>query len=276
MAQENKDDFDLEFEDLQANQSGTGAKPSTTTDQGTEIPEKFKGKTPEQLVEMYQNLEKLNGRQAQELGTYRQRVDEILQLRNSTENANKKPENPKPVTVEELLESPDAALDKAIGASPIAQKAEEASKRVAQLETQLARNSFESAYPDYKSDVQDPEFIQWVTANPLRSTLAVRADSQNDFNAAKALWDLWSEHKTLVGNVEKNRKEEQKRKVLVGASTVSNGASAEQKAKPTFSRAKLLDLQIRAESGDARAKAKWDDPAFQQARVEAYREGRVK
>lgn len=273
MAQENKDDFDLEFEDATNSQQGTAN--AGTTDTGTVVPDKFKDKTPEQLVEMYQNLEKLNSRQAQELGTYRQRVDEILQLRSTTDNA-KKPETPKPVTAQELLESPDTALERAIEVSPVAQKAEDAAKRVAQLESQIARNSFESAYPEYKNDIQDPQFIQWVTANPLRSTLAVRADTQNDFNAAKALWDLWSEHKALVGNVEKQRKQEQRQKVLTGASTVSNGASAEVKSKPVFSRAKLLDLQLRAEQGDPRARAKWEDPAFQAARTEAYREGRVK
>lgn len=265
-----QDDFDLELED--ATKTTKETKTKETSDDTKELPDKFQGKSPEQLVEMYSNLERLNSRQAQELGEYRKKVDEILGLRERKDNT--QPQK-KPVTTTDLLQSPDEVLSRVIASSDVATQAKEAVSRVQDLEAQLAQQTFVSKYPKFREDVGDPNFLSWVATNDLRRNLAQRAD-KNDYNAATALWDLWDEHKALVGNKAAEEEENKKKAALKGVRSVKNGASAETKAKPTFSRQKLIDLQMRAEGGDARALAKWNDPAFKSAREEAYREGRVK
>jgi len=43
-----------------------------------DLPEKYRGKSTAQIAKMHQELEKLNGRQAQEVGEHRKFVDEML------------------------------------------------------------------------------------------------------------------------------------------------------------------------------------------------------
>lgn len=269
MSTEKQDDFDLEY--------SQSVQDDTTKDKPDEapaddVPEKFKGKTVKDVVQMYTNLESLSSRQANELGQYRKNVDQILGLRNDN---TAKPPIKKPVTTAELLESPDKAISDAIDTSDAAKIARDALATVQDLRTDIAKNDFYGKYPKWKEDVENPAFLSFVGNNPLRSSLAQQADK--DFRAAQALWGLWDEHKQLVSATETTKATEERKAALKATRTVSNGSSAETVAnKPVFSRAKLLDLQMRAERGDERAKMKWADPEFQRQRMQAYQEGRVK
>lgn len=270
-----KDEFDLEFEEV-TTKAPEGDKPGGS--ESKELPEKLKGKSPEELADMYQNLERMNSRQAQELGKYRNQVDTLLGLREPKDNVTKpKPVERKPIEASELLSDPNKALDQVIQSSEVAQKADTAVQRITELETTLAQQEFVRKHPKYQEDMQDPEFLKWVQSNELRSNLAQQADKNLNFKAATALWDLWSEHKDLVVNAERSRQQSERKEALKKVTTVPGG-SADQRTdkKPIFSRAKLLDLQIRSMNGDPAARAKWEDPAFQQARRQAYQEGRIK
>lgn len=271
-----RDEFDLEFEEV-TNKAPEGDKPSGSDNTG-ELPDKLKGKSPEELAAMYQNLERMNSRQAQELGKYRSQVDTLLGLREPKDNVNKpKTVERKPIQASDLLEDPNKALDQVIQSSDVAQKADEANERINQLETTLAQQEFVRKHPKFQEDMQDPEFLKWVQSNELRSNLAQQANQNLNFKAATALWDLWSEHKDLVVTAERTRQQAERKDALKKVAAVPGG-SADQRAekKPVFSRAKLMDLQIRAMNGDPAARAKWEDPAFQEARRAAYSEGRIK
>src|SRR6056297_1567571 len=54
--------------------------PEPEEGQGSEIPEKFQGKSFEDVVDMYRNLEKDYGRKGNEVGELRKLTDELLQL----------------------------------------------------------------------------------------------------------------------------------------------------------------------------------------------------
>jgi hypothetical protein len=55
------------------------------------IPEKFRGKTPAQIIEMYRALESNEGRLAQELGETRKKVDELATTRPAEQEENVDP-----------------------------------------------------------------------------------------------------------------------------------------------------------------------------------------
>lgn len=265
--QKNEDNFDLEFEDVKdSNQQA----PSETPED--DLPEKFKGKSLKDVVGMYTNLEGLSSRQANELGEYRKRVDQILGLRD-TDNT-RKPER-KSITATDLLQTPDKVIAEAIDSSEATTLARQAVTTVQEIKNDIAQQSFYTKFPKWSDDVQDPAFLQFVQTNPLRASLGQQAGK--DFRAAEALWGLWDEHKALVSKQVQDDKSDKRKEALRGVRTVTNGSTADgQGNKPTFSRAKLLDLQMRAEGGDPRAVSKWNDPEFQRARHEAYAEGRVK
>lgn len=68
--------------------------------------DKFAGKTPEEILEAYKNLEAMMGKQAQELGELRKRVDK-------PDSGDPPPAN-KALTFADILNGSDAALDAAI------------------------------------------------------------------------------------------------------------------------------------------------------------------
>jgi len=169
----------------------TAVTPASTTSVQTDadnLPEKFRGKSPKEIVEMYQHLESEKGRLANELGTQRVLTDRILQIdqkRARDLGTNTPPEQkPAPVTTDDILNRPQEALERVTDARTRA-AVEPVNGRIAQLEAQLAQTRFEARHPDFTNVVNDPKFASWVQESPLRTRAAVAANAGN--------WDVASE-----------------------------------------------------------------------------------
>jgi hypothetical protein len=227
------------------------------------VPDKYKGKSVFDLIEMHSNSEKKISEQGRELGDLRKATDELLGLRKE----NVKPKTP--VTAEEIFSDPDAAVTRAIEQSDAAQRATRAAEKVEALERSIGQKEFEGRYPDFIQDVQNPEFQSWVQNNRARAGLLVELNNNYNFEAGTALWEMWDEFKSAPKAAAK------KRATIKDASTVRNSPDSGVR-KPIYSRTKLADLQLRASRGDAVAKLRWNDPVFQKEYQEAYAEGRVK
>lgn len=240
-------------------------------DKPTTIPDKFKGKSVEDMIHIAMNAEKLISRQGAELGQVRRMADEILQLKKPTTET--KAEVRQPVTVESLLNDPEKALNSAVNSSEIAQRATRAEQRVDHLERKLSETAFVSKHASFVDDMQDPNFISWVQKNPVRKTLG-EAAAANNFEAAANLWDMWDEHKSLTGTTKTEAKQQSGKTVPV--TVKSSPAESMRSGKPILSRSKLMELRLKAASGDQAANARLYDPAFQARLNEAYAEGRVK
>lgn len=271
--QTNNTDFDLEYHDVIKDPSDSGMQQIAET-----VPAKYKEKSVDDLINMHVNLEKVLHRQGTEVGQLRKLVDTQSQLLAASTRAGAvqpgqgttvEPTTRAPITAEALLSRPDESLNQAVASNPsVTQNAQ----RLNQLEMNLARKDFEDKYSTYKEDVQKPEFQEWVLKSQTRSKLLVDLDRNYNFGSGKELWELWSEHTEAKDAADRAR--EQK----VNAATTIRGSSSEvsQGTKPTLSRAKLAELQIRAERGDQVALARWNDPQFQNEYQTAYAEGRVK
>lgn len=264
-------EFDLEYKDVIKD----GTDPTMQQIAET-VPEKYKGKGVEDLINMHVNLEKVLHRQGTEVGQLRRLIDTQSQLLQNAKVGNIVPgqgttvEPPKnePLTAESLLSRPDEAVNKAISSNP---SVTHQNQRLSQLETELARRDFEGKYSSYKEDVQDPQFQEWVLASPTRSKLLTNLNGY-DFGSGRELWELWSEHKELKSAADRARNQK------VTAATTIKGSSAEvsQPGKPIYSRAKLAELQLKAEAGIPSAVARWNDPEFQKEYFLAYQEDRVR
>jgi hypothetical protein len=261
------DDLDLELE------AASGGTPQSGTEQveTKQIPDKYRGKSVDDLIEMHQNAERRLSQQGNELGEIRRIADQLIGVK-PVDNATKAPER-KAVTVEALLENPDQVLNQTLETSSVAQRAQAAEARVDRLEQSISQSQFVSKFKDYKQDLDNPEFIDWVKKNPLRTQLAAAA-YQNNFNAASSLWEMWDERNQMVGAV-KPKGDTGRQQRVQDARTEKNGASETPPAK-TYSRAKLMQLRERVADGDAQAVAKWNDPEFQAGLIKAYEENRVR
>jgi hypothetical protein len=235
---------------------------------GIEIPERFKGKPVEEVVKSYIELEKLNSRQAQDLGQMRKTVDEILSLElRRGQTSQDTPENTKPVTVDDLYENPEETIRRVVDKT--------ASTRVEALEKDLAQERFARAkaeftkqFPKWEEDVHSPELISWIHAKPHRVSLARRADS-GDFGAAEELFGTYYDQ--LEAKQQKQSKEDRKRQVKE-ASLESSGAAVPDEVE-VFNRTKLMDKRLAAKRGNREA-INWLQANAERIAI-AYEEGRV-
>lgn len=241
-----------------------------SVEKSKEVPKKFEGKTVEDMIQSYQNLEKLNSRQSQELGQMRRMADEILQLKKSTTQT--KEEVRQPVTVETLLNDPEKALKSVVDSSDSAKRVQAAEDRVARLESKISQEAFVSKFPSFSEDMQNPEFTAFVQSNPARQVLGTAAGKE-DYNAAAALWAMWEERNELIGAKDTSQKQRAKVKVPV---TVRPAAKESESAPRNWSRAKLMELRFKVADGDPAAVARWNDKTFQENMHKAYAEDRVK
>lgn len=223
----------------------TPAAPGASTQASDDgLPEKFKGKSPKEIAEAYQNLESELGRARNEIGTNRRLVDELLNLRRDT-TAKSEPER-QPVTPHELAENPEETIT-TVARRVADERTAGAEQRLEKLEQELAAQEFEKRHPGYRDLARSAEFGEWLKGSPLRVKLVQKA-AQNDWDAGDELMSLYKEHQAAkpAPSAGKDPKEAAREAGLAksggsGANKVVQGGDG----KKIYSRAELADLYIR-------------------------------
>jgi hypothetical protein len=222
-----------------------------------QIPEKYSGKSLEDIVKMHQEAEKLIGRQAQEVGEMRKLADQLIQ-----QNLNKEQPVAKQETEIDFFEDPKTAVQKAVEAHPDIIAAREAAQQFKKMQTQ---QMLQQKHPDFAEVVGDGEFQEWVKASPIRLNMFAMADSSYDFQAAD---ELLSTFKQIRGVKAKQTTDAGKQvlKQNLKAASVDVGGTGESSAK-VYRRADLIRLKMT------------DPDRYEQLQPEimkAYAEGRVR
>lgn len=173
------------------------AKPDAEDD----TPEELRGKTPAQLAKMYREAQSLIGRQGQELGELRKKVDTAILTSIEALRARKepaapaKPAEPTEIDESEIFAKPKDAIGKLIENHPIIKEIRATLGKSAS-EQQVARAAaaterFNAAHPDSAEILATPEFRQWVAASPVRKQLLLRANNNFDFDAGDEVFSTW-------------------------------------------------------------------------------------
>ena len=253
-----KDEIDNEIEDA------AGGSAERT---GATIPERFKGKSAEEIAASYSELEKLNSRQAQDLGSLRRSVDELLALKSPQSDTGAEATSKKPITVDDVYENADETIRKVVR--------EESSDRIEALERELQVGKAEKAlaeftvrYPTWQEDVKDPAMLNWIKDRPYRVRLAMAAD-QGNLDAADELFGTYYDTQKKVVTEEKKRERKQK---VRDAGLESAGAGVPETVE-RYSRSALMEKRIAARRGNAEAE-RWLN-AHGDSIQQAYAEGRV-
>jgi len=224
------------------------------------IPEKYQGKSLEEVVQMHQEAEKLMGKQSSEVGELRRVVDDYIQAQLSHQQA--------PVQQQEeddidFFTDPKSAVSRAIENHP---KIREAEQYTQHYKKQSALAQLQSKHPDMQSILQDNKFAEWIKGSKVRTQLFVQADQQYDYDAADELFSLWKERAQVAqqtANVEKQARKQQ----VKSASTGNARGTGEGTRKKVYRRADIIKLM------------KTDPERYQSLSSEifqAYAEGRVK
>lgn len=223
----------------------------------SKIPEKYRNKSLEDVIKMHQEVEKLVGRQAQEVGEVRKLADELIKqnLGNQVQHAQVEPEV-------DFFENPQKAIQNTVERHPDVLAAKQAANDFKKMQVQ---QMLAQTHPDFQQVTADPEFSNWVKSSNVRLNLFAKADSEYDFDSAN---ELISTFKQLRGIKAKQVTDdaESSRKSNLKAATVDIGGSGES-GKRIYRRADLIRLKM-------------NDPdryeALQSEIMQAYSEGRVK
>jgi hypothetical protein len=229
----------------------------------TEVPQKFEGKSVEEIVESYSNLEKQYGKQGNELGELRKLADTLIQKNLQESQATDAQSELPPLKEDDFLTDPVNSVRR------IVEEALQPIKGVIEQTTaDTTINRLQTKHPDLEQIVQDVDFQKWVMESMPRQDMWQRA-STGDFNYAD---ELISQYKALHGQhaaAQEQQVKTEKEKELQAATSVASGISSDgsQKSKPTYRRAELIRLQIE----DPRRYQELSPEIYQ-----AYSEGRVR
>jgi len=231
------------------------------------IPDKFAGKSTEEIIESYQNLEKELGRKAQEVGELRKLSDSFLQAQIQTNTQGQQAQSTPTKTEQkedfDFFEDPDGAVNRAIENHP---RFKEFQQFQAQQSQTAARSRLQEAHPDYGDIVKDNKFQDWVKQSPIRMQMFQAADAYN-FDAANELLTTWKDRSMINKTQEVNDANEAERKAALKAGATESRSGASSGGGKVFRRADLINLKMR----DPMKYESMQDEIFQ-----AYAEGRVK
>ena len=222
-----------------------------------QIPEKYKGKSPQEIIKMHQEAEKLIGKQAQEVGEVRKLADELLK-----QSLSSKPAATEVEPEIDFFEDPQKAIRKSIDSHPDVLAARQSAQEFKKMQIQQKLNQ---NHPDFGNIVQDPAFAEWVKQSPIRTQLYAKADAEFDYDSANELLSTYKQLKQIkTQEVADKGKETLKQNLKAVA--VDTGGTGES-SKRVYRRADLIRLRM-------------SDPeryeALEPEIMKAYADGRVR
>ena len=225
-----------------------------------DIPEKYRGKSMEEIVKMHQEAEKLLGKQSSEVGQLRSVVDEYIQAQLSNQQAPVQQQEEDDV---DFFVDPEKAVARAIENHP---KIKEAEAYTAQNKRQTALSQLQSKHPEMQEILNDNSFAEWVKGSKIRTQLFVQADQAYDYDAADELFSLWKERAGVAKQTVEVEKQARKQQ-LKSANTGNARGTGEGSRKKVYRRADIIKLM----KTDPERYSALSEEIFQ-----AYAEGRVK
>lgn len=227
-----------------------------------DLPDKYRGKSIQDIVAMHQNAEKLLGKQSSEVGELRKVVDDFIQTQTIAQQQAPTAQVETELDDVDFFEDPKKAVNQLLENHPSVKQSREMAVRLAQQE---AVAQLKAEHPDYGNIIKDQQFIDWVGKSKIRTELLRKADAY-DYESANELFSLWKERQSIVNDTVATETQARKQAVRT-ASTGSAKGSGEQPKRKIYRRADIVELMTK-------------DPNRYQALAaeirQAYAEGRVK
>ena len=150
--------------------------PSEIEQPEASIPEQFRGKSTDDIIGMYQHLEKKLGQQSEELGSLRalaeQAVSAPAKEGSSTDDV-------------DFFDNPEKAIERIVE-----QKLAPFNASLREQQQTAVRERLDQHYPGWETTAKSPEFETWVAGSKERTRLFVRANGA-DWDAANELFETW-------------------------------------------------------------------------------------
>jgi len=224
----------------------------------SELPEKYRNKSLEEVVRMHQEAEKLIGKQAQEEGEIRKLSDELIK-----QNLGSKQQRVQEEESEvDFFQDPQKAVQATIDKHPDVLAARQASMDFKRMQVQ---QKLSQEHPDFSQVVGDSEFQNWVKGSSVRLALYAKADSEFDYDSANELLSTFKQLRGIKAK-ETEKASDATRTKNMKAAQVDVGGSGES-SKRVYRRADLIRLKM---TDPVRYESLSDEI------MQAYSEGRVR
>ena len=251
-------------------QADAGSKAPTSKSEaaatGSELPEKYRGKSVEDIIEMHRNAERRVGELGNELGTMRGIVTDLSRITRPQPAATTEEKEQLAVSGDELLADPTAAIRKVVQRDLDRERLarEEGELKAA---AQNAAQALTQDYGDIGAIVQSPEFQEFASRTSFRQRdlqIAATGSGMDQVVAARRLLEDFTDYQKAVGSQEKPPDNVQEARRV---STEGSGNSGKVSSKPTFHESDVLKV-IQDDP------VKWRSPSFQKEITAAIRDGR--
>jgi hypothetical protein len=200
----------------------------------SELPEKYREKSLEEVVRMHQEAEKLIGKQAQEVGEVRKLADELLK-----QNLGSRQQQVEVEPEVDFFENPQKAVQNTIDKHPDVLAARQAGMEFKRMQIQ---QKLVQDHPDYTQVVNDSEFQNWVKSSPIRLGLYAKADGEFDYDSANELLSTFKQLRGVKAK-ESEKASDATRTKSMKAAQVDVGGSGES-SKRVYRRADLIRLKM--------------------------------
>jgi len=222
-------------------------------------PDRFSGKSHEELLQMVREQDRTIGQQGNELGNLRQTFESMAK-------AQSVPAEPEPEPVEEadFFVDPQKAVDSRISNHPALKQAQDMAQKLAYAQG-LA--TLQQRHPDLNEVMANEEFGNWIKSNPARLRRYQYADQSGDVDEADDLISTWKQLNKTVATAKAAEKTAQKKAVRAASVSGPRGNADAASSKRVYRRADIRQL-MRSDPN------RYED--LQDEIMRAYAEGRVR
>jgi len=222
-------------------------------------PDRFAGRSHDELLEMVREQDRRIGQQGNELGNMRQTFEAMTRA----QSVPAQPEQ-EPVEEADFFVDPQRAVDQRIDNHPALKQARETAQK---LNYAQGLATLQQRHPDVKDVLQSPEFGQWVQSNAARVRRFQYADQSGDVDEADDLISTFKQLNKSVATAKAAEKTAQKKAVRAAAVGGPRGNADAASSKRVYRRADIRQLM---QSDPDRYEA------LQPEIMAAYAEGRVR
>ena len=197
-------------------------------------PDRFSGRSHEELLEMVREQDRQIGQQGNELGNMRQTFEAMAR----TQSVPAQPE-PEPVEEADFFVDPQRAVDSRIDNHPALKQAQDMAQKLAYAQG-LA--TLQQRHSDLKEVVGSDEFGQWIKSSPSRLRRYQYADQSGDIDEADDLITTWKQLNKTVATAKAAEKTAQKKAVRAAAVGGPRGNADAASSKRVYRRADIRQL----------------------------------
>jgi len=199
-----------------------------------ENPDRFSGKSHEELLQMVREQDRTIGQQGNELGNLRQTFEAMARQAQSV------PAQPEPEPEEaDFFVDPQKAVDSRINNHPALREAREMAQKLAYAQ---GLTTLHQRHPDLEAVVGSPEFQKWIESSPARLRRYQYADQSGDVDEADDLISTFKQLNKTIATAKQAEKTAQKKAVRAAAAAGPRGNADAASSKRVYRRADIRQL----------------------------------